>query len=581
MANFFLDNEDIQFLFHHIDMRELASIQEDDFKGEGQQCDYAPRDADDAVDNYRRILEIVGEIAGEIIAPNAEQIDREGHILNSDGTVTMNPLVTQNLERLSRADLMGFTLPHKYGGINCPIIMYTMATEIVSRADTSLMNLFGLQGIADTVNAFANDEIKDEVLPSFAAGKITGAMVLTEPDAGSDLQAIRLRADQDEQGNWVLNGVKRFITNGCAEILLTLARSEPEISDGRGLSLFISKRSDRIKVRHLEDKLGIHGSPTCELVYDNAPARLIGERQRGLITYILALMNGARVGIAAQSLGVAEAAYRLARTYAHTREQFGGPIERLPAVAEMVTDMAIEIEAARALAYETGRLYDHDRNNLRVLEYNTELDDEERRSRKKKSRVLKRMNSMLTPMSKYYCSEMSIRVADTCIQVLGGSGYMKDYAAERYLRDARITTIYEGTSQLQVVAAVRGVSSGTLDSWAEEHENRTYEDPLLEELKQELIEGKKRIAEAVAFVKERGASYLDLSGRRLVDSGIAVIVGHLFLGQGAKNERKKRVARRFIKREMNKLEMSCREVLSGDTSALEEYALLAGPVPGI
>ncbi len=581
MANFFLDNEDIQFLFEHIDMGELARIQEDDFNGEGQQYDYAPRDADDAVDNYRRILEIVGEISGEMIAPNAEQIDREGHILNPDGTVTMNPLVMQNLDRLSRADLMGFTLPYKYGGINCPLIMYTMATEIVSRADTSLMNLFGLQGIADTVNAFANDEIKDEVLPSFAAGKLTGAMVLTEPDAGSDLQAIRLRADQDEQGNWVLNGVKRFITNGCAEILLTLARSEPEISDGRGLSLFISGRSERIKVRHLEDKLGIHGSPTCELVYDNAPARLIGERQRGLITYILALMNGARVGIAAQSLGVAEAAYRLARTYAHTREQFGGPIERLPAVAEMVTDMAIEIEASRALAYETGRLYDHERNNLRVLEYNTELDKEERRSRKKSSRTLKRMNSMLTPMSKYYCSEMSIRVADTCIQVLGGSGYMKDYAAERYLRDARITTIYEGTSLLQIVAAVRGVSAGTLDSWAEGHENRTYEDPLLEELKQQLIEGKNRIAEAIAFVKEQGASYLDLSGRRLVDSAIAVIVGHLFLGQGAKNERKKRVARRFIMREMNKLEMSCREVLSGDTSALEEYALLAGPVPGM
>ena len=581
MANFFLDNEDIKFLFDHIDMKELARIQEDDFTGEGQQCAHAPRDAEDAVDNYRRILEIVGEISGEMIAPNAEQIDREGHILNSDGTVTMNPLVKQNMERLSKADLMGFTLPHKYGGINCPILMYTMATEIVSRADTSLMNLFGLQGIADTVNAFANDEIKDEVLPRFAAGELTGAMVLTEPDAGSDLQAIRLRAEQDENGNWVLNGVKRFITNGCAEILLTLARSEPEISDGRGLSLFISERSEKVKVRHLEDKLGIHGSPTCELVYDNTPARLVGERQRGLITYVMALMNGARLGIAAQSLGTAEAAYRLARTYAHTREQFGGPIERLPAVAEMVTDMAIEIEACRALAYETARLCDHERNNLRVLEFNKDLEKDEKRSRKKLSRGLKRMNAMLTPMSKYYCSEMSIRVADTCIQVLGGSGYMKDYAAERYLRDARITTIYEGTSQLQVVAAVRGISSGTLDTWAEEHEARAYDDPMLEELKQSLIEGKKRIAEAVEFVKTQGASYLDLSGRRLVDSGIAVLIGHLLLVQGTANDRKKRVAKRFIERQMNKLEMDMREVLSGDTSALEEYALLAGPVPGI
>jgi hypothetical protein len=247
----------------------------------------------------------------------------------------------------------------------------------------------------------------------------------------------------------------------------------------------------------------------------------------------------------------------------------------------MVTDMAIEIEAARALTYETARLCDHERNNLRVLEFNKDLEKEDKRARKKRSRKLKRMNSMLTPMSKYYCSEMSIRVADTCIQVLGGSGYMKDYAAERHLRDARITTIYEGTSQLQVVAAVRGISSGTLNSWAEEHEARTYDDPMLEQLKQSLIDGKKRITEAVEFVKTHGASYLDLSGRRLVDSGIAVLIGHLLLVQGTKNDRKKRVAKRFIERQMNKLEMNCREVLSGDTSALEEYALLAGPVPGI
>ena len=426
---------------------------------------------------------------------------------------------------------MGFTLPRKYGGLNCPCLIYTMATEMISRADTSLMNLFGLQGIAETVNAFANDEIKDEVLPRFARGEVTGAMVLTEPDAGSDLQAVRLRAFQDEQGNWYLNGVKRFITNGCGEILLVLARSEPEITDGRGLSLFITERSERVKVRHLENKLGIHGSPTCELVFDNTPCRLIGERQRGLITYVMALMNGARVGIAAQSLGVAEAAYRLARTYAHTRQQFGGPIERLPAVAEMVTDMKIDIEAARALAYETARVCDHENNNLRVLELGPPLDKEEAKRRKQLSRTFKRMNGMLTPMSKYYCSEMSIRVANTTIQVLGGSGYMKDYAAERFLRDARITTIYEGTSQLQVVAGVRGVTSGALDSWVEPHERKTYGDPLLDELKQRLIEARQRVVEAVVFVKSKGTSYLDLSGRRLVDSAIAIIIGHLFLAR--------------------------------------------------
>ena len=580
MANFFLDNEDIRFLFDHIDLGELAEIQENGFaEAADDPSGYAPRDAADTVDNYRRILEIVGEVAGETIAPHAEQIDRDGNTLNDDGTVTLHPLVQENLDRLSQADMMGFTLPRKYGGLNCPCLLYTMANEIVSRADTSLMNLFGLQGIAETINAFANDEIKDETLPRFATGEFTGAMVLTEPDAGSDLQAVRLRAFQDEQGNWYLNGVKRFITNGCGEILLVLARSEPEIADGRGLSLFIAERSERVKVRHLENKLGIHGSPTCELVFDNTPCRLIGERQRGLITYVMALMNGARLGIAAQSLGVAEAAYRLARTYAHTRQQFGGPIERLPAVAEMVTDMKIDIEAARALAYETARICDHENTNLRVLEFGPPLEKEEQKRRKQLSRALKRTNGMLTPMSKYYCSEMSIRVANTAIQVLGGSGYMKDYAAERYARDARITTIYEGTSQLQVLAASRGVSSGGLDNWTSQFEQTDYGDPLLDDLKRQLIEARGRVAEAVQFVKSQGSSYLDLSGRRLVDSAIAIIVGHLLLAQGAANERKKRVARRFINREMPVLRTNCEQIHSGDTAALEEYALLAGPVP--
>ena len=580
MANYFLDNEDIQFLFNHIDLGELAAIQEDGFvNADKDPSGYAPRDAADAVDNYRRILEIIGEVAGDMLAPNAEQVDHEGNTLNEDGTVTLHPLVQQNLKRLTQADLMAFTLPRKYGGLNCPSLTYTMANEIVARADCSLTNLFGLQGIAETVNAFASDEIKDEVLPRFATGEVTGAMVLTEPDAGSDLQAVRLKAFQDEQGNWYLNGVKRFITNGCGEILLVLARSEPEISDGRGLSLFIAERSERVKVRHLENKLGIHGSPTCELVFDNTPCRLIGERQRGLITYVMALMNGARVGIAAQPLGVGEAAYRLARTYAHTRCQFGGPIERLPAVAELVTDMKIDVEAARALAYETARVCDHENNNLRVLELGLSADKEDEKRRKQLSRAFKRLNGMLTPMSKYYCSEMSIRVATNAIQVLGGSGYMKDYAAERYLRDARITTIYEGTSQLQVVAAVRGVTSGSLDTWSDEHEKKTYDDPLLEGLKQKLIEARHRVNEAVAFVKAKGSSYLDLSGRRLVDSAMTIVIGHLLLGQGAKNDRKKRVARRFIERDLPILRANIDVILAGDATATEEYALLAGPVP--
>ncbi len=578
MANYFNDNEDIRFLFDHIDLRELARLQEDDFTRD-RDGGYAPDDPDDAVDSYRRVLEIVGQIAGDMIAPNAEQIDREGNTLNPDGTVSLHPLVQQNLDRLSQADLMGFTLPRKYGGLNCPSLVYTMATEMVSRADASLMNLFGLQGIAETIYAFADDELKDAVLPRFAYGEVTGAMVLTEPDAGSDLQAVRLRAYQDEAGNWKLNGVKRFITNGCGEILLVLARSEADISDGRGLSLFYTERSEKVRVRHLEEKLGIHGSPTCEMVFDDVPATLVGERQRGLITYVMALMNGARVGIAAQSLGIAEAACRLARTYAHTRQQFGGPIERLPAVAELVTDMRLDVEAGRALAYETARVCDHENNNLRILEWGENLSPEEKKDRKKYSRELKRINGMLTPMAKYYCSEMCIRVADNAIQVLGGSGYMKDYAAERFLRDSRITTIYEGTSQLQVVAAEKGVTSGVFANWVEPHEEKQYDDPELAEMRDRLVEARERIQEATQFAKGLGGAYVQLYGRKLVDSAIAVMISHLFLGQAEKNERKKVVARRFLHRELPVVRMNCEVVCSGDAAPFEQYALLAGPVP--
>lgn len=578
MANFFLDNQDIQFLFQYMDLKSIARIQE--LHTENGSADYAPQDDEDAVDNYRRALEIVGAVAAETIAPNAETVDREGNRLNDDGTVTLHPCVQENLHRMAQADLMGFTLPRKYGGLNCPNLIYTMAIEIVSRADGSFMNMFGLQGIAETVNAFADQTIKDEVLPLFATGEVTGAMVLTEPDAGSDLQAVRLRATQDEQGRWYLNGVKRFITNGCGEILLTLARSEPAISDGRGLSLFISERSEQIKVRHLEKKLGIHGSPTCELVYENAPARLIGERQRGLITYVLALMNGARVGIAAQSLGIAEAAYRLARTYAHTRHQFGRAIEALPAVAEMVVDMQVAIEAARTLTYETSRVCDFENNYLRLVETCADqLDPDDLKRYKKELRSLKRLNSMLTPMSKYYASEMCCRVADTAIQVLGGSGYMQDYAAERHLRDARITTIYEGTSQLQIVAAERGVTSGTFEKYVDELEERSYQDATLAALQQRLIEAKGELLKAIEFVKTQPTTYLDLMGRRLVDAAIILLVGHQLLGQAVKNERKQHVAGRFIRSGIPQLQMLCEQILARDTSPLDEYELLAGPVP--
>ncbi|MBR2003817.1 MAG: acyl-CoA dehydrogenase family protein, partial [Thermoguttaceae bacterium] len=480
---------------------------------------------------------------------------------------------------MSRADLQGFTLPRKYGGINCPTLIYTMATEIVARGDCSFMNMFGLQGIADTIYAFASDEIKDEYLPKFASGEVTGAMVLTEPDAGSDLQAVRLRAEQDENGNWFLNGVKRFITNGCGEVLLVLARSEAQIADGRGLSLFIADRGPTVKVRHLEHKLGIHGSPTCELVFNNTPCRLIGERQRGLITYVLALMNGARLGIAAQSLGVAEAAARLARDYANSREQFGAPIEQLAPVAEMVLDSRVKIEAARALAYETARVCDFENNTNRLLERNADaLTAEEKKSFKQKARAYKKLNAMLTPMSKYYCSEMSISVATDAIQVLGGSGYMKDYAAERYLRDARITTIYEGTSQLQVVAAIRGLTSGVFQGYVAEFEAKDLGDEALEALKEKLIAVRAELDDAIAYARNLGASYVDLRARKLVDAGIAILVGHYLLSQATKCDRKKKVVDYFVAKELPLIRAAIATVQNGSTRVLDDYLEFVGPV---
>lgn len=580
MPNFFTDNDHIQFLFEHMDLAEIAAVQEDNFVNRGGPgVDDAPVDAPDAIDNYRRVLNIVGDLAGNFIAPRAEQVDIDGNQLNDDGTVTLGKGVQENLQALKQADVMGFTLPRQYGGLNCPNLVYTMAIEMVSRADASLMNIFGLQGIAETINAFADDTIKGEYLPRFADGGLTGAMVLTEPDAGSDLQSVSLRAWQDSDGQWRLTGVKRFITNGCGEILLTLARSEPDMKDGRGLSLFLSERNPRIRVRHLEHKLGIHGSPTCELVYDDSPAKLIGERQRGLITYVMALMNGARVGIAAQSLGIAEAAFRVARKYATTRKQFGVAIEKLPAVAELVADMKVAIEAARALVYETSRVCDLENNNLRVLEFLKPTDPDELKRRRGDSRTYKRLNGMLTPMSKYYASEMCQRVAMESIQVLGGSGYMTDYPVERHLRDARITTIYEGTSQLQIVAAVRGVSSGAFEKRVEELEARTYADEQLNALKQKLADGKALVLKGIEFVKSKGVEYTDLHGRRLVDSAIAVLIGHLLLQYADCDEHRRAVAKRFIETHEPKIRCDIDRVCSGDTAPLSEYLALAGPPP--
>ncbi len=592
MANFYRDNDDIQFLLNHIDLRKLVKICEQNLRF-ASEFDYAPANADEAVQNYHLVLDCLGQLAAEFIAPRAEEVDRQGNILNEDGSVTYAQGVRESLEKLAQAEVMGFTLPYRFGGLNFPNLIYSTAIEIVSRADAALMNIFGLQGIAETINAYASEEIKQKYLHDFSAGKVTGAMVLTEPDAGSDLQSVKLRAFQDDNSNWFLHGVKRFITNGCGDVLLVLAGSEPEIRDGRGLSLFVCDRDPTVHIRRLEDKLGIHGSPTCEIFFDLTPCQIIGERQRGLITYVMSLMNGARIGIAAQSVGIAEAAFRVARDYAASRKQFGVAIEKLPAVRDMIIDMKIAIEAGRALLYEASRVVDMEIGCTKRLKTNPPEDKNQAKQLKNDARKYKRLASMLTPMSKYYCSETCNSVAYDSIQVLGGSGYMRDYACERHARDARITTIYEGTSQLQIVAAVRGVCSGTAENLIAELAQQQF-DPDLYDLLEKLTEGTEQLKKSIAFVKDNGNEYMDLYGRALVDIAIDLINGYLLCSQASTNvdmqvttengtkipmkKRKAMTARRYVSKNAPKITALAKSICAGDKSTFRDFEVLLGPV---
>ena len=593
MANFYKDNEDIQYLLDNMDLGALASLMEEGFKF-AKDFDSAPADGDEATENYKLVMNSIGQLCGDFVAPRSETMDRQGNILTEDGKVIRPKEMDEILDKLAKADTMGMTLPHRFGGINFPSLILSVANEMISRGDASLMNIFGLQGIAETINAFASEEIKQEYLYDLASGKTTGAMVLTEPDAGSDLQACKVKAFQDADGQWYLNGVKRFITNGCGEVLLVMARSEQDRSGGLGLSLFVCGQGPTVHIRRLEDKMGIHASPTCEIFFDNTPCKLVGERQRGLVTYVMALMNGARVGISAQGLGIGEAAYRVARDYAASREQFGVAIEKLPAVRDMLIDMKIAIEESRALLYETCRIVDIENGYLRIIE-GADYSDQEKKDAKKAQRMIKRYAAMLTPMSKYISTEMANDVASDAIQVLGGSGFMRDYPCERYYRDARITNIYEGTTQLQVVAAVRGVSNGTAQKYIEELAAAEY-DANLSGLLDILTENTKTLADCVDFIKDKGIDYMDLYGRDLVDIAVKIICGYLFCQQASfkkdmlvavdnkgkkmsMKERKAKIAKRYITKNNPRITAWQTSIKSGDTSSFESYYELAGAVP--
>ena len=528
MANFYLDTPALKYHLNHPLMRRIVELKERNFRDKDK-YDYAPVDFEDAMDSYSKVLEIVGEICGDIIAPNAESVDKEGascgdgHAYYAEGT-------KQNLNAVRSAGLMGVAMPRRFGGLNFPVVPYMMAADMVSRSDAGFENLWGLQDCAETLYEFGTEEQCARYITRVCQGE-TMSMDLTEPDAGSDLQSVMLKATFDEKENcWRLNGVKRFITNGDSDIHLVLARSEEGTRDGRGLSMFIyDKRNGGVLVRRIENKMGIKGSPTCELVFKDAKAELCGERRLGLIKYVMALMNGARLGIAAQSVGLSQAAYNEALAYARDRKQFGKAIIEFPAVFEMLSLMKAKLDASRSLLYETSRFVDVYKA-LDDIAKERKLTPEERQEQRKYSK----MADSFTPLSKGLGSEFANQNTYDCIQIHGGSGFMKDYACERLYRDARITSIYEGTTQLQVIAAIRYVTTGAYLNKIREYES--------EEVKCELASFKERVkqmtdkyAAAVdAVVNAKDQEYLDFMSRRLVEMAGYIIMSHLILRDGTK-----------------------------------------------
>jgi alkylation response protein AidB-like acyl-CoA dehydrogenase len=566
--NFYRDNQSLKFHLDHPMMKKCVDLKENNYADKGK-YDYAPADFEDAIDSYDRVLEIVGEICGEIIAPNAEEVDAVGPtIVNNE--VVYAPGTQQNHDALAQAGLYGMSLPRKYDGLNFSMVPYVMAAELVSRADAGFANIWGLQDCAETIHEFASEELKNKFLPQINAGE-TCSMDLTEPDAGSDLQAVQLKATWDEKSNcWRLNGVKRFITNGGANIKLVLARSEEGTTDGRGLSYFVFDRRDGgLTIRRLENKMGIKGSPTAELVFTNAPAQLVGDRKLGLIKYVMSLMNGARLGVGAQSVGLCEAAYREALKYAQEREQFGKAIIEFPAVYELLASMKAKTDAGRTILYETSRYVDLYKSYEMLEKAKTrEFTAEE----KAEYKLHKRNADMLTPMLKMFTSEWSNQVCYDSQQVHAGSGFMKDYPIERMYRDARITTIYEGTSQLQTVAAIRHVVNGNYLKLIRDN----YElHPLkgdLEFLRKELIAMTARYEAAVKKVQDANdGEYLDFHARRLVEMAGYIVMGYLLVIDANRCDCHSKSAILFVR--MGKAEIAKHEAMINDCEVkdLAEY----------
>ncbi len=545
--NYYMDNLDLQFHLDKLDLSEVVEINEDGYRYHDQYA-AAPRNYRDAKDNYHLLLTVLGDICANHVAPRAAEAAEEGAQFH-DGEVVYASATQDALNLLRQAELMGVMLPWEYGGLNMPETVFQMMVEVISRAEAGLMTIFGLQEISAAVAEFADEETKAQVLPRFARGEVTGAMVLTEPDAGSDLGVVQTHATYDETTDaWRLNGVKRFITNGNADVLLVLARSEEESTDARGLSLFLVEADESLIIRRIENKMGIHASPTCEVQFNNTPARLIGKRRFGLIRYAMGMMNGARLAVAAQAVGIAEAAYREAYRYAEKRIQFDQPINAIPAVYRMLLSMRSEIEAARAMVYETARWVDLAKA-LELLKKRGTISADQRQQQ----RQVGRLADVLTPLVKYYATEMGNRVCFQAMQIHGGAGYMREFNVERHFRDIRVTNIYEGTSQLQVVAATGGLLGHALDGLLEDWASQEY-GPELAELKRQMEEGTALLNRSIDHLREQDdRELIDYYAVDLVDIATYVLNGWLTLQDARLTERKRELARIYISESLPKI----------------------------
>ena len=527
MANYYTDHPEIEFHLNHPLMKRVVDLKERNYV-EKDQFEDAPVNYEDAIENYKRLLDITGDVAANIIEPNSEDVDLEGPHLEN-GRMIYASKTFENLDATRKAGLWGLSMPRRYGGLNLPNAIFSMASEIIAAADAGFQNIWSLQSCIDTLYEFGSEEQRQKYIPRICAGE-TMSMDLTEPDAGSDLQRVMLKATQDEDGTWRLNGVKRFITNGDSDIHLVLARSEEGTKDGRGLSMFIyDKRDGGVTVRHIEHKLGIHGSPTCELVYKNAKAELCGNTRLGLIKYVMALMNGARLGIAAQSVGVEQEAYNEGLAYAKERAQFGEKIINFPAVYDMLSRMKAKLDAGRSLLYCCARYVDIYKA-LEDIARDTKLTPEERQEMKKYTRLA----DAFTPLAKGMNSEYANQNAYDAISIHGGSGFIMEYKCQRLFRDARIFSIYEGTTQLQVVAAIRYITNGTYLSIIKEM--------LESEVSDDLKALKERVAKLVGLyeaainkVKEANDQAVhDFLARRLYNMTGDIVMSLLILDDATK-----------------------------------------------